>query len=161
MTGAPDLYALYSQLREAFFRKHDGSYYIPAAGDVTIQWSTRMTAAAGKCYPAARIIRLSVPYHRKFPHEIPDTLLHEMIHLIVPGHGPAFQRWMERIRAMGGRVRRYATERATPAPAPRWIYLCTRCRQTIPRLRRLPGGGRGYRHKECGGSLREMPASAR
>lgn len=159
MDGAPDLYALYARFRDAFFRKPDGSYYIPAAEEVTIQWSSRMTAAAGKCYPTSRIIRLSVPYHRKFPHEIPDTLLHEMIHLIVPGHGPAFHRWIERIRAMGGRVRRYATERATPAPAPRWIYVCTRCRQAIPRQRRLPGGGHRYRHKGCGGSLREMPAS--
>lgn len=158
MEQAPDLYALYSRLRDAFFRKPDGSYYVPGPEHVTLEWSSRMTAAAGRCYPAARIIRLSVPYHRKFPQEVPDTLLHEMIHLIVPNHGPEFRRWTERIQALGGRVRRYATERATPAPAPRWIYLCTRCHQAIPRQRRLPGGGRGYRHKECGGSLREMAA---
>ncbi len=35
--------------------------------------------------------------------------------LVVPGHGREFYRWMERIRARGGRVERYCRERPLPS----------------------------------------------
>lgn len=77
-----------------------------------VRWSRRMHALAGK-YWRSRVrgweIVLSVPYHRHFPDEVPDTLKHEMIHvwqhvngLLRPGgphHGPRFQREAERVGA--------------------------------------------------------------
>src|SRR5690606_15225155 len=71
---------------------------LPRADDVTIEWSRRMTSAAGRCYTKRRIIRLSTHYHEKFPEEVDQTLLHEMIHLLVPNHGPLFHLWLRRIR---------------------------------------------------------------
>ncbi|NMA71181.1 MAG: SprT family zinc-dependent metalloprotease, partial [Firmicutes bacterium] len=88
-----ELQALYETYRQAYF---DGR--LPPVSDVTLEWSNRLTASAGLCKPQERIIRLSTHYHRKYPGEVGMTLLHEMIHLLVPGHGPAFRRWMEEIR---------------------------------------------------------------
>lgn len=142
------LQALYERYRQAYF---DGQ--VPPVTEVQIEWSSRLTASAGLCKPQQRIIRLSTHYHRKHPDEVGMTLLHEMIHLLVPGHGPAFRQWMEEIGRRGGRVARYATERATPR-AIRWVYTC-RCGQVYPRARRLPHGGRDHRCGRCRGRLAE------
>lgn len=157
MTDLPDvvyLKRLYSQLRSKYFTE-DGVPLVPAADSVTIQWSTRLTSSAGVCYPQKRVIRLSTHYHRRYPQDIESTLLHEMIHLIVPGHGPKFYAWMERIRQKGGRVERYSRERATAGQPPRWRYECISCGAEWLRYRRLRRGGRDYMHKECGGRLIE------
>lgn len=143
-----ELQALYETYRQAYF---DGR--LPPVSDVTLEWSNRLTASAGLCKPQERIIRLSTHYHRKYPGEVGMTLLHEMIHLLVPGHGPAFRRWMEEIRRRGGRVARYARERATPRTI-RWVYTCP-CGQVYPRSRRLPHGGQAYRCGRCRGRLTE------
>lgn len=124
-------------------------YAVPALTQVRIEWSGRLTSSAGICYPKRRIIRLSPHYHVRFPAEIGPTLLHEMIHLIVPGHGPAFHRWLEYIRVQGGTVHRYAQERAAPA---RWVYVCRRCERRYPRQRRLKGHGRHHCCRTCGRS---------
>ncbi len=104
-----DLQALYEHYRRAYF---DGQ--LPPVTEVSIEWSSRLTASAGLCKPRQRVIRLSTHYHRKHPDEVGMTLLHEMIHLLVPGHGPAFRQWMAEIGRRGGRVARYA--RAGHAP---------------------------------------------
>ena len=148
MPTEAELAALYSSLRRRYFWAGDGrGCLLPPAGEVAIEWSTRLTASAGVCYPGKRLIRLSTHYHRRFPDEVESTLLHEMIHLIVPGHGPAFRAWIERIRSLGGSVNRFARE---PARPPRWVYVCPSCGSRFPRQRRLPGGGRRYRCRACG-----------
>jgi len=149
------LRVLYGLLRERHFRTDDG-YAVPPPDEVTVEWSSRLTASAGICYPKRRLIRLSTHYHARHPDAVESTLLHEMIHLIVPGHGPAFYQWMERIRRQGGQVERYSRERAVPQDPPRWAYRCERCGAVIQRHRRLPHGGRTYRHKGCGGALMEF-----
>lgn len=163
-----ELAALYTEYRERFFRcetrpsgrkpGHDewGEYRIPSIDRVRVAWSTRLTSSAGICYPGRLIIRLSTHYHERFPTEVGPTLLHEMIHLIVPGHGTEFHRWLQRITDLGGTVHRYARERAA---APRWEYVCQVCKRRYPRQRRLPGRGRKHRCRVCraaGGPLREV-----
>lgn len=149
-----ELEYLYTTYRKRYFRRDSVNnqadesltYWIPPVEDVEIAWSTRLTSSAGICYPKRRIIRLSTHYHRRFLEEVGATLLHEMIHLIVPGHGAEFYAWLNRITAMGGTVHRYARERATP---PRWEYVCVTCSRRYPRQRRLPQGGRNHRCRLC------------
>lgn len=149
------LYRLYEECRERYFRD-GGACLLPPAGRVRIEWSNRLTSSAGVCYPKERIIRLSTFYHRAHPEEVESTLLHEMIHLLVPGHGPRFNEWVARIRSMGGRVARYARSRATAYEPPRWCYRCRRCGAELFRYRRMQGGGRNYVHRGCGGRLQEV-----
>lgn len=144
-----ELYRRYEKFSLDYF---DGA--TPPVHEVTIEWSARLTSAAGKCYPSEKIIRLSTHYHAKFSEDVDATLLHEMIHLLVPNHGPEFYRWMERIKARGGKVERYAKERATP-PVYRWAYTCSGCGNEVFRQRRLLHGGRRHRCRACYGTLRE------
>ncbi|BAS26393.1 SprT-like domain-containing protein [Limnochorda pilosa] len=139
---------LYERYRRAYFNGQ-----LPPASQVQIEWSGRLTSSAGLCHPKRRLIRLSTHYHLKHPEEVGKTLLHEMIHLLVPGHGPAFARWVDAIRRQGGDVTRHAQDRATPRVI-RWIYTCA-CGQVYPRARRLPRGGRDYRCAHCRGRLSE------
>ncbi len=162
-----ELAALYAAYRERYFQRAsprsargaDGvleKYHIPPVQEVCIEWSARLTSSAGICYPRRRVIRLSTHYHERFPSEVGPTLLHEMIHLVVPGHGADFHRWLQRISDLGGTVHRYSRERAAP---PRWEYVCPRCRRRYPRTRRLPGQGRKHRCRYCqsaGGPLQEV-----
>lgn len=141
-----ELAAIYDRYREEHFRD-GGVWLIPHSSDVRIEWSSRLTSAAGVCYPKRRLIRLSTHYHARFPEDVGATLLHEMIHLVVPGHGPRFQGWIDRITAAGGKVARYS--RAIAAP-PRWVYVCRGCGREILRQRRLPNGGRGHCCSACG-----------
>lgn len=154
-----ELEHLYRSYRLQYFRKEDDvqtAFWIPSVDEVEIAWSSRLTSSAGICYPGRRIIRLSTHYHHRFPEEVGSTLLHEMIHLVVPGHGPDFYAWIHRIHAMGGKVNRYAKERALPA---RWEYVCQRCGRRYPRQRRLKGRGHHHRCRVCrmaGGPLLEV-----
>lgn len=139
----------YDEFRRRYF---DGA--TPPVEQVRVEWSHRLTSAAGRCYTKQKIIRLSTHYHLKFPEQVNPTLLHEMIHLLVPNHGPGFYEWLARIRARGGTVHRFATERATPK-VHRWEYTCTGCGMEALRQRRLTKGGANHRCGRCGGALAE------
>lgn len=143
------LYERYQLFAQRYFDDQ-----LPPAEEVTIQWSRRMTSAAGRCYPEQKLIRLSTHYHAKFPEEVDQTLLHEMIHLLVPNHGPAFYEWLRRIRERGGVVNRYSKERATPVRF-RWIYTCPRCGATRRTQRRLAHGGKHHRCRRCRVGVKE------
>lgn len=143
------LRALYEEYRRRYFAQAGGGYAVPPVEEVTIEWTRRASASAGLCYPGKKLIRLSWQYHSRFPEEIGPTLLHEMIHLIVPGHGKEFHRWLERVRRLGGEVHRYARERPLPKKV-RWVYTCRCCRREVAYARRLPRKGRGYFCRRCG-----------
>lgn len=97
----------------------------------TISYSTRMLAA-GLCHPHERKIKIGVPYHRLFPAEVDETLLHEMIHLIYPGHDRRFRSLAEQL---GVSVHaRYHPDLRRP---PRFLYQCPECGKDYPRSRRL------------------------
>lgn len=145
-----ELLQLYARLRREYFTTPEGDSPLPSPEAVRVEWSHRVTASAGLCYPAKRIIRLSTHYHARFPEDVEATLLHEMIHLIVPGHGPLFYRWMESIRARGGRVYRYSKERAIPASRTKWLYTCRSCGRSYGYARRLAYGGVRHYCRRCG-----------
>ena len=157
LPATSELLALYDRYRAEYFRTEDG-YAIPEADKVRIEWSSRLSSSAGVCYPKLRLIRLSTHYHARFPADVGSTLLHEMIHLVVPGHGPRFRAWLDKIQAKGGSVSRYSKAVAAP---PRWVYVCACCNREIYRQRRLPRGGRDHCCRACGpkkGRLIERPA---
>ena len=59
----------------------------------SVRWSSRQQRRWGSCTPATGEIRISETA-RSLPPEVFDyVLLHELVHLLVPGHGPDF--WAE------------------------------------------------------------------
>src|SRR6056297_742197 len=71
--------------------------------EFTFQWSRRMTAVAGRCFYNKKIIRLSVDYHRKHPEQIENTLAHELIHMLIRGHGDDFVHEMRIVNRKAGK----------------------------------------------------------
>lgn len=59
----------------------------------TVRWVDNMTSRWGSCTPVDRTIRLSRRLAGMPAYVIDYVLLHELAHLLVPGHGPAF--WTE------------------------------------------------------------------
>jgi predicted SprT family Zn-dependent metalloprotease len=147
--GIDELNTLYDRYNALYFAGE-----LPPASRVSIAYSNRLTASAGVCYPQRRAIRLSTHYHRKFPEEAGATLLHEMIHLLVPKHGPGFKAVVRRIQTLGGRVELHARERAVAKTA-RWEYVCRGCGRRYLRKIRLKHGGGAHRCGGCGRKLRE------
>ena len=89
--------------------------------------SPTRAARWGSCTPVDRTIRLSTRLQGMPPWVVDYVLVHELAHLLVPGHGPDFWAVVDRFRAPSGPV---ATSRASrDAGRPR-------------ALRRRPGTGR-------------------
>lgn len=149
MPSVEDLYILYDVYNKQYFQQR-----LPSCDVVKIEYSNRLTASAGLCYPQKRLIRLSTHYHVKYPEEAPVTLLHEMIHLLVPNHGTQFKNWVAEIKRRGGYVETRAKERATP-PIFRWQYTCESCNRVYLRKKRLNGKGVLYRCSLCQSQLAE------
>jgi predicted SprT family Zn-dependent metalloprotease len=122
----------YGEFRQAYFGDR-----VPPASAVKFRWNGRLTASAGRCGQtgSTATIELSPHYHERHPDEVTGTLLHEMIHLVVPGHGPEFKKWVQRLRQEGESVRRHAKERATP-PQYRYFIRCASCGERGRRFQR-------------------------
>lgn len=141
------LYEVYTEYNKRFFNNE-----LPSANLVTIEYSNRMTNAAGLCHPHKRLIRISYPYAEKYGwEETKSVLLHEMIHLQIKGHGEAFMKKMRDIQAKGGNVSRHSKGRAKV----NWEYVCNDCGLRYERSRRLKYGGRYHNCGVCNGKLRE------
>ncbi len=70
-------------------------YFEGRARPASVRWVTNQNTRWGSCTPAEGSIRLS---HRLkgMPEYVVDyVLLHELAHLLVPGHGPRFWRLLE------------------------------------------------------------------
>jgi len=66
------------------------------AEPLSVRWVGNMRSRWGSCTMADRTIRLSDRL-RSMPAWVIDyVLLHELAHLLVPGHGPDFWRWVNR-----------------------------------------------------------------
>lgn len=111
---------------------------------VGVEWSKRMPRGAGVCIQERNrrtgerisIIRLSISYHQRFPNEVVDTLVHEMIHVKHPyeNHGPMFLNEMNRLnRQFGFNIKVYATGRATV----KYVYACQNCGYEYERVKKL------------------------
>ncbi len=79
----------------------------------TVRWVDNMTMRWGSCTPADGTIRISSRL-RAMPTWVLDyVLVHELAHLIAPGHDRRFWAWSTAIRARSGPV---ATSRGSLRP---------------------------------------------
>jgi len=81
------------------------SYLAGRAQPASVRWVAGMRTRWASCTPADATIRLSERL-REMPHWVRDyVLVHELAHLLVPGHGPDFwalvQRYPRTERARG------------------------------------------------------------
>lgn len=65
-------------------------YVAEAPPPVSVRWVTNQNSRWGSCTPADRSIRLSHRLQQMPDHVIDAVLVHELAHLVVPGHGAAF-----------------------------------------------------------------------
>ncbi|WP_103884397.1 M48 metallopeptidase family protein [Actinacidiphila yanglinensis] len=89
----------------------------------TVRWVTNQNSRWGSCTPAESSIRLSHRLQGMPEYVIDYVLLHELAHLLVPGHGPQFWKLLESYprteRARGFLEGVVAADRLPNAPAPR------------------------------------------
>lgn len=143
------LYKMYDEFKEKYF---DGYYELPSKENVTIKWSNRLTSSAGNCYRSRKLIQLSKHYHLKFPNEVGATLLHEMMHLVAPGHGKKFKAVFNHIQSMGGKVFRHSKEPALI----KYIYYCANCDFVYKKSRKLKYSIENYRCPLCKSEIKEI-----
>lgn len=62
----------------------------------SVQWSTRQQRRWGSCTSTEGSIRLSTRLQGMPGWVVDSVLVHELVHLLVPGHGPDFQALMDR-----------------------------------------------------------------
>ncbi|MFF7533837.1 M48 family metallopeptidase [Streptomyces bobili] len=70
-------------------------YFDGRARPTTVRWVTNQNTRWGSCTPAEGSIRLSHRLKGMPEYVIDYVLLHELAHLLVPGHGPDFWRLLE------------------------------------------------------------------
>lgn len=98
-------------------------YFEGGARPDSVRWVTNQNARWGSCTPALGTIRLSHRLQGMPEYVIDYVLLHELAHLLVPGHGPGFWELLERYprteRARGFLEGVVAAERLPHSPCPR------------------------------------------
>lgn len=130
---------------------------------VGVEWSSRMTSSAGICQRTRNKktreitfkIKLSTHYHEKYPEEIIDTLVHEMIHVYHPGegHGALFLDTMNRLNnEFGFKLAVYAHDRATERKI-NYLYACKNCGYEYKRVKRINTDTNFCGVKGCRGNL--------
>jgi len=63
---------------------------------VSIRWVTNQNTRWGSCTPRDGAIRISHRLQKMPQYVIDSVILHELVHLFVPGHGADFYSWLER-----------------------------------------------------------------
>lgn len=66
------------------------------ARPTSVTWSTRQQRRWGSCTPAEGTIRLSARLQGMPDWVLRSVVMHELVHLLVPGHGPDFHELMNR-----------------------------------------------------------------
>ncbi|MFD3642990.1 M48 family metallopeptidase [Streptomyces griseus] len=98
-------------------------YFDGRARPVSVRWVTNQNTRWGSCTPAEGSIRLSHRLQGMPEYVVDYVLLHELAHLLVPGHGPDFWRLLEAYprteRARGYLEGVVAAERLPHLPAAR------------------------------------------
>ncbi|MFF5719989.1 M48 family metallopeptidase [Streptomyces buecherae] len=87
MLGDADLAARAELLSE--------QYLAGRAAPNTVRWVTNQNTRWGSCTPAEGSIRLSHRLQGMPEYVLDYVLLHELAHLLVPGHGPSFWRLLD------------------------------------------------------------------
>jgi hypothetical protein len=70
-------------------------YFDGRARPVSVRWVTNQNTRWGSCTPSEGSIRLSHRLQGMPEYVVDYVLLHELAHLLVPGHGPRFWRLLE------------------------------------------------------------------
>ncbi|MCQ1581761.1 M48 metallopeptidase family protein [Streptomyces parvus] len=70
-------------------------YFDGRAGPASVRWVTNQNTRWGSCTPAEGSIRLSHRLQGMPEYVVDYVLLHELAHLLVPGHGPDFWQLLE------------------------------------------------------------------
>ncbi|MEU1278442.1 M48 family metallopeptidase [Streptomyces sp. NPDC005805] len=70
-------------------------YFEGRAKPASVRWVTNQNTRWGSCTPAEGSIRLSHRLQGMPEYVVDYVLLHELAHLLVPGHGPRFWRLLE------------------------------------------------------------------
>ena len=83
-----DLSALAAELSD----RHLGGRAVPRS----ITWTSRQNQRWGSCTPSTGTIRLSDRLQGMPDWVVRSVVMHELVHLIEPGHGPAFQELLHR-----------------------------------------------------------------
>ncbi|MGW0929089.1 M48 metallopeptidase family protein [Streptomyces sp. NPDC002644] len=100
-----------------------GQYLDGRARPATVRWVTNQNSRWGSCTPAEGSIRLSHRLQGMPEYVVDYVLLHELAHLLVPGHGPDFWRLLQTYprteRARGYLEGVVAAERLPRLPAAR------------------------------------------
>lgn len=115
------------------------------AGEVRVQWNTRMRSTAGRAFWPCAKIELNPQLQQLAPSEVERTLLHELAHLLayaragrrrISAHGVE---WQKACADLG-----IAGERATHSlPLPgrtmqrKWHYHCPTCGEGFDRVRKM------------------------
>lgn len=130
--------------------------------EIKVVWSERMTSRAGyyqrnvnrATRKVTEQIKLSSPYHRKYPEEIIDTLVHEMIHAKYPkdSHGSKFKSEMRKLnKEFGLSITVYSSGRAIV----NYNYICKECGETYERTNAISEYWL-YSCSQCKGKLSEV-----
>ncbi|GAA3545221.1 metal-dependent hydrolase [Aeromicrobium flavum] len=73
--------------------------YVPEApAPASVRWVTNQSTRWGSCTPADRTIRLSHRLRDMPEHVVDAVIVHELAHLVVSGHGRAFDAIVRRFR---------------------------------------------------------------
>jgi predicted metal-dependent hydrolase len=72
-----------------------GQYFDGRARPASVRWVTNQNTRWGSCTPSEGSIRLSHRLQGMPEYVVDYVLLHELAHLLVPGHGPRFWRLLE------------------------------------------------------------------
>ncbi|MET9700165.1 M48 family metallopeptidase [Streptomyces sp. NPDC006529] len=98
-------------------------YFGGRARPTSVRWVTNQNTRWGSCTPAEGSIRLSHRLQGMPEYVLDYVLLHELAHLLVPGHGPGFWQLLEAYprteRARGYLEGVAAAERLPQVPAAR------------------------------------------
>jgi len=124
------------------FVKFNKKYFNQELELETLKWSKRLTRSAGNCSRSKSTIKLSVDYHRKYPEDIDNTLVHEMIHLVASGHKGKFKREMQRVNRIAGE--RLVTINSKERARANHVAYCPTCDEVIGERSRLTDRMREY-----------------
>ena len=80
----------------AIARELSDTYLGGRARPTSVTWSTRQQRRWGSCTPAEGTIRLSSRLQGMPDWVLRSVVMHELVHLLVPGHGPEFYSLMDR-----------------------------------------------------------------
>jgi predicted SprT family Zn-dependent metalloprotease len=112
------------------------------AGELRIEWNSRLRTAAGRADYRQRLILLN-PRLVDHPSEIDRTLRHELAHVLAQFRAgrrrilPHGVEWREACRDLGIADEKRCHNLPFPGKrfAPRFIYRCPNCKRDFPRVR--------------------------